>query len=38
MCADFGIEKRQICMNKMTCTYYDKSGNEILVEEIPQVM
>lgn len=36
MCAAFGIEKWEICMDKMTCTYYDKSGNEILVEEIPQ--
>jgi uncharacterized protein YbcV (DUF1398 family) len=36
MCATFGIEKWSICMEKMTCTYYDKSGNEILVEEIPQ--
>lgn len=36
MCADYGIEKWAICMDKMTCTYYDKAGNEILVEEIPQ--
>jgi uncharacterized protein YbcV (DUF1398 family) len=35
MCATFGIEKWAICMDKMTCTYYDKRGNEILVEEIP---
>lgn len=34
-CATFGIEKWAICMDKMTCTYYDRSGNEILVEEIP---
>lgn len=34
-CATTGIEKWAICMDKMTCTYYDKSGNEILVEEIP---
>jgi len=36
MCAINGIEKWEICMDKMTCTYYDKSGNELLVEEIPQ--
>ncbi len=36
MCANFGIEKWAICMDKMTCTYYDKAGNVILVEEIPQ--
>jgi len=36
MCATFGIEKWAICMDKMTCTYYDKAGNEILVEVIPQ--
>lgn len=35
MCATFGIEKWQICMDSMTCTYFDKKGNEILVEEIP---
>jgi uncharacterized protein YbcV (DUF1398 family) len=36
MCATFGIEKWAICMDKMTCKYYDKAGNEILVEVIPQ--
>ncbi len=36
MCATVGIEKWAICMDKMTCTYYDKAGNEILVEQIPQ--
>jgi len=35
MCAAFGIEKWVICMDKMTCTYYNKAGNEILIEEIP---
>jgi len=35
MCATFGIEKWTVCMDKMTCTYYDKTGNEILVEGIP---
>ena len=35
-CATFGIEKWAICMDKMTCTYYDKAGNDILVEQIPQ--
>jgi len=35
MCAKFGVEKWMICMSEMTCTYYDKSENEILVEEIP---
>jgi uncharacterized protein YbcV (DUF1398 family) len=34
--ATFGIEKWTICMDNMTCTYYDKAGNEILVEVIPQ--
>ncbi len=36
MCARFGIAKWEICMDKMTCTYYDKAGKEILVEHIPQ--
>ena len=35
MCATVGIEKWVICMDKMTCTYYGKAGNEILAEEIP---
>lgn len=34
-CAKSGIEKWAVCMEKMTCTYFDKSGNEILVEQIP---
>jgi uncharacterized protein YbcV (DUF1398 family) len=36
MCATFGIEKWAICMDRMSCTYYDRAGNIILVEEIPQ--
>lgn len=36
MCAAFGIEKWAVSMDKMTCTYFDKAGNEILVEKIPQ--
>ena len=35
-CAKSGIEKWIVNLNKMTCTYYDKSGNEVLVELIPQ--
>lgn len=35
MCAALGIEKWAICMDKMTCTYYGKAGNEVLVEQIP---
>ena len=36
MCAETGIEKWEICMNEMICIYYDKAGNEILIEQIPQ--
>jgi len=36
MCGTFGVEKWSISMNNMTCTYYDKAGTELLVEEIPQ--
>jgi len=36
MCAETGIEKWEICMDKMTCTYFDKPGNKILIEKIPQ--
>ena len=35
-CAKSGIEKWVVCMDQMTCTYYDKAGNEILVEAIPR--
>jgi uncharacterized protein YbcV (DUF1398 family) len=34
--AKLGVEKWQVCMEKMTCTYYDRAGNGILVEEIPR--
>lgn len=34
-CAKSGIEKWAVCMNKMTCTYYDKAGNKLLVEVVP---
>lgn len=36
-CAETGIEKWVVNLNKMTCTYYDKEGNEILEEIIPSV-
>ncbi|MCF8453594.1 MAG: DUF1398 domain-containing protein [Pedobacter sp.] len=36
MCAASGIEKWEVCMDKMTCTYFDKAGNEVLEEGIPQ--
>ena len=31
-----GIEKWSVCMDEMTCIYFDKAGNKILTEEIPQ--
>ena len=34
-CAETGIEKWFVCLDTMTCTYYDKEGKEILVEQIP---
>jgi uncharacterized protein YbcV (DUF1398 family) len=34
-CAETGIEKWNVDINKMTCTYYDRNGNEMLVEQIP---
>lgn len=34
--AESGIEKWVVSMDTMTCTYFDKAGNMILVEEIPQ--
>lgn len=35
MCATSGMEKWKVSMSEMTCTYFDKAGNEILVEGIP---
>lgn len=35
MCAATGIEKWEISIPKMACTYFDKAGNEILTEQIP---
>jgi uncharacterized protein YbcV (DUF1398 family) len=35
MSAQLGIEKWIVDISQMTCTYYDKSGNEILIETIP---
>ncbi|WP_344825615.1 DUF1398 domain-containing protein [Rurimicrobium arvi] len=35
-CARSGVDKWVICMDALTCTYYDKAGNEVLVEMIPQ--
>jgi uncharacterized protein YbcV (DUF1398 family) len=35
MCAATGIEKWEACLDKMTCTYYNKAGREVLVERIP---
>lgn len=35
MCATTGIEKWEICMDQMTCSYFDKAGNKVLVELIP---
>lgn len=34
-CAENGIEKWIVDLKDMTCIYYDKAGNEILVEKIP---
>ena len=34
-CANAGVERWSVDMAKMTCTYYDKAGNIVLVEKIP---
>lgn len=36
-CAKSGVEKWIVSTIKMTCTYYDKSENEMLLENIPTV-
>ena len=35
-CAETGIAEWVVDTEKMSCTYYDKAGNEILVEQIPE--
>lgn len=34
-CAETGIEKWIMNLDKMTCTYYNTKNHEILIEEIP---
>lgn len=34
-CAETGVEKWFVCLDAMTCTYYDKAGNNVLEEKIP---
>ena len=34
-CAQTGVEKWIVSIDKMTCTYYDKAGNDLLAEMIP---
>jgi len=36
-CAETGIEKWIVRLDKMTCIYYDKVGHDILVEIIPSI-
>lgn len=36
-CAETGIERWNVNLEKMICTYYDKAGNEVLVEIVPTV-
>ncbi|WP_242400779.1 DUF1398 domain-containing protein [Flavobacterium indicum] len=36
MCAETGIEKWEICLSQMTCTYFDLAGKVVLVEQIPE--
>lgn len=34
--AETGVEKWAVNLVAMTCTYFDRAGNEILVEQIPE--
>lgn len=34
-CAKSGIENWAVCLDNMTCTYFDKTGKTILIEQIP---
>lgn len=35
-CAASGIEKWEVSMAALTCSYYDTAGNRLLTEQIPQ--
>jgi len=34
-CAENGVEGWKMDLNEMTCTYFDKEGNHLLIEQIP---
>lgn len=34
-CARMGVDKWQVCLEQMTCTYYSGTGQPVLVETIP---
>jgi uncharacterized protein YbcV (DUF1398 family) len=36
-CAENGVEGWKMNLNKMTCTYFDAAGNDILIEQIPSL-
>ena len=36
-CAENGVEGWKLDLNKMTCTYFDMSGNKILIEDVPSL-
>jgi len=35
-CAKLGIEKWAVSIEEMSCTYFDRAGNKVLMEEIPR--
>lgn len=36
LCARTGVHGWKVSLEAMTCTYYDNSGNEVLVEDVPE--
>ncbi|HTN47633.1 MAG TPA: DUF1398 family protein [Flavipsychrobacter sp.] len=36
-CARTGVEKWKVCLEEMTCTYFDQAGNNLLTEKIPSI-
>ncbi|SEG57323.1 Uncharacterized conserved protein YbcV, DUF1398 family [Halpernia humi] len=36
-CAENGVDNWVVDLQKMTCTYFDKKGNSVLVEKIPSI-
>jgi uncharacterized protein YbcV (DUF1398 family) len=36
-CAESGIEKWNVDLVEMTCIYFDRNGNQVLIEKVPSI-